>query len=152
MWAVKVLLALVLVFSGLFLAKFLGVSFFTLNHRSMDQLFLSNVLVSEGLDFVVWGVAAGLVVTWLFFWFIFKSGRGAFSCFMGFCSVCFIRVGGFWGVWCFAFGFGEFGACCFVCWFFAELFWCFVVFVFEEFGCWVCFGFCVCGGGWFGFV
>ena len=99
-------LALSLVFSVLFVARFFGESFFVLHERSMVQTAVSGVLVSELLDPFIWGVCVVLVSVWLLWGFILESREGRwFRCFV---CACFLRAGGFVGfrVWCFAFGFG----------------------------------------------
>jgi hypothetical protein len=61
-----VLLALALVYSLLFSAAHLGVSFFVFSNRSMVQSSMSSVLISPSLDGAIWGIAVLLVSVWLF--------------------------------------------------------------------------------------
>ena len=75
-WAAAVLLALSFVYSLLFSAAQLGVSFFVLSHRSMVQYSVSSVLFSPSLDGVIWGSAVLLVSVWLFSTFFLRGGAG----------------------------------------------------------------------------
>ena len=74
-WVATVPLALSLVFSVLFVARFFGESFFVLHERSMVQTAVSGVLVSELLDPFIWGVCVVLVSVWLL-WGGLYSNRG----------------------------------------------------------------------------
>ena len=70
------LLALAFVYSLLFSAAQLGVSFFVLSHRSMVQYNMSSVLFSSSLDGAIWGGAVLLVSVWLFSTLFFGRGVG----------------------------------------------------------------------------
>ena len=76
MWVATVSLALSLVYSLLFVAKFFGESFFVLHQRSMVQYAVSSVLVSEPLDPFIWGAAIVLVSAWLLWGLYSNRGQG----------------------------------------------------------------------------
>ncbi len=63
-WVTIVLLALSLVYSLLYVAAQLGVSFFVLDNRSMDHYTVSSDLLSADLDGLVWGGAVVLFSAW----------------------------------------------------------------------------------------
>jgi len=76
MWVAMVSLALSLMYSLLFVAKFFGESFFVLHQRSMVQYAVSGVLVSENLDPFIWGASIVLVSAWLLLGLYSNRGKG----------------------------------------------------------------------------
>ncbi len=75
-WVVKASLALSLLYSVLFIANGLGMSFFALNGGNMTQYAVSKTVVSPILDPIILAVATAVPLAWLFFSMYLNKPRG----------------------------------------------------------------------------
>lgn len=89
-WVVKAALALSLVYSVLFGAEGLGVTFFRLVHGGMVKTAVTNVVFSESLDCIIWACIVLLAVGWLVFILLRSSGVVFRQLFLLFVSVFFV--------------------------------------------------------------
>ena len=72
-WVIYFMLGLCLVFSLLYIANYLGLSFFVLSHRGMVEHTVSSNLISTNWDLAVWASGVFVVIAWLFH-LVSKSG------------------------------------------------------------------------------
>ena len=75
-WVPEFLLALSLIYSLLFLARYFGASFFVLLHRGMVEYVVSGIFLSANLDPAVWCFSVLGVLAWLFYSLYLNNVRG----------------------------------------------------------------------------